>query len=211
MNLSQYQEVYQKALIERNHLDTQGKKIIQELLALESQLQILDRVQTYIQVKAQETQNQLSIKVEDLVQLGIDTCFPGIFQFKLEFKPNGRGKTDACLDLIQDGWPIDPLESCGGGVASIEAFGLRIASWSLQQNNNVMWLDEPFKDINGESIKRAACEVLREVSHRLGLQLIIITGDPHIVEVADQVVDMSIRIDRSLGYGVSRAKRLSAS
>jgi DNA repair exonuclease SbcCD ATPase subunit len=192
LTLQQYQEKLQQALGEKRRLENQLQKAREDLEQAEEDLQTIEKAQAFIQKIAQETQNQLSYRVEDIVQMGIDTCFPGDFQFRLKFETK-RGKTEASLDLIQEGWSIDPLASCGGGVSSIEAFGLRIASWSLERTNNTIWLDEPFKDINGEHIRQAACEVLKQVSHQLGIQFIIITGDQEIVNVADRVFDVRIR------------------
>jgi hypothetical protein len=62
---------------------------------MERNLPIIEKAQAYLQTKAQETQNQLSFRVEDITQMAIDTCFAQEdYQFKLQFTPK-RNKTDA--------------------------------------------------------------------------------------------------------------------
>jgi DNA repair exonuclease SbcCD ATPase subunit len=200
MNLAEYQEKYTQAIGTKNSLQSQLDATLKKQKRLEKDSQALDKAQAFIQTKAQETQNQLSYRVEDIVQLAIDTCFPDEYQFQLKFEPK-RGKTEAELNLIKEGWTVDPLTSCGGGLGDMEAFGLRISSWSLEQNNNVIILDEPFRFLS-EDLRPMAGEILRELSQRLGLQFIIITHDSNIMNVADRVIMVSIK------KGVTRVKMM---
>jgi DNA repair exonuclease SbcCD ATPase subunit len=197
-SLPEYQKKFDTVMIQKNLLKSQLKTETTKREKLEKDSRALEKAQAFIQLKAQETQNQLSIQVGDIVQLALDTCFPDEFEFKLEFEPK-RGKTEAVLKLMKDGFDIDPLESCGGGVADIESFGLRIAAWSLSQTNNVISLDEPFRFLS-ENLKPLASEVLSELSKRLKLQFIIQTHDQTIMEVADRTIMVSIH------RGVSRVK-----
>ncbi len=198
LTLAKYQEKFTQAVGTRNTLKSQLESSTKELAELERKGQALDKAQAYIQTRAQETQNQLSYRVEDIVQMAIDTCFPDEYQFRLKFESK-RGRTEAELDLIKEGWTVDPLTSCGGGLGDMEAFGLRISSWSLEQNNNVIILDEPFRFLS-EDLRPMAGQILRELSQRLNLQFIIITHDSNIVSVADRIIMCSIK------KGITRVK-----
>jgi len=180
---------YGLLLRQREELEKRQKKAEEYLTTIEKAL-------AYIQVKAQETQNQLKVKIEDIVQLTIDSCFPNKYKFQLDFTPK-RGRTEAELKLteienIEQEWNIDPLENCGGGVSDMESLGLRLAAWALKQNENVIILDEPFKNLS-EDKKPLAAEIVRELAERLGLQFIIITHEQTLIDIADNEIKFGLR------------------
>lgn len=199
LSLAEYQTKLNKALGRKEQLVSLQNDNSAELAVLEVCQVSLEKAGALIQDTAQKTQNQLSIRVEDIVQMAIDTCFSSEnYQFRLKFEPK-RGRTEASLDLMKDGWVSDPLVSNGGGLADIESFGLRISSWSLGQTDNCIILDEPFKFLD-ETLKPLAGDILKELSQRLGIQFIIVTHDESIMAVADQVITVGLR------KGVSRIK-----
>jgi DNA repair exonuclease SbcCD ATPase subunit len=198
MAVAEFQKKFNLALGQRTRLETQLAETQKKLARFEKDSKALEKAQAYIQTKAQETQSQLSYRVEDIVQLAIDMCFPEQYKFELKYETK-RGKTEAILNLIQDGWAIDPLASNGGGLADIESFGLRIASWSLERNNNTIILDEPFRFLSPD-LKPMGGEILRDVSKRLGIQFIIVTHDESIMEVADRTIRVRLK------HGVSQVK-----
>jgi translation initiation factor RLI1 len=151
-------------------------------------LELIEKARAYIQLKAQETQNKISIRIEDIVQMAIDTCFAeDDYCFELKFKPQ-RNRTEANLRLLKDGWETD---STGEGLVDLEAFGLRIGTWTLERTDNVIVLDEPFKFLD-EKRKPLAGEILKELSKTLDLQIIVATHDRGIIDVADRIIEVSI-------------------
>lgn len=148
--------------------------------------QVIEETQVLLQKTAQETQDNLKVHLEDIVNMAIDTCFPGEYSFCMEFELK-RGSTVCEMYLEDDnGFQQDPLKSNGGGLADIISFALRIAVWSLSKPDNVIVLDEPFKFLS-ENLVPLAGQILKDMSERLKLQFIFVTHDQELVEVADKV------------------------
>jgi DNA repair exonuclease SbcCD ATPase subunit len=199
LSISEYEKKLNRAVGQESQIHSDLKTAQNHLKSLQSKLPILEKAQAYIQTKAQETQSQLSIRVEDIVQMAIDTCFAdGGYQFKLAFDMK-RGRTEAEMKLLKDGWEADPMDSNGGGLVDVESFGLRISAWTLKPTADVIILDEPFKFLSND-LKPLAGEIIQELSKRLGLQMIIVTHDTSIIEESDQLSNVALR------KGVSRVK-----
>jgi hypothetical protein len=142
-----------------------------------------------IQVTAKETQENLRHHIEDIVELALDTCFPDVYSFVLEFETK-RGRTEAGMYLVDNGVRIDPMDAAGGGVVDIISFALRIAAWTLSKTDNVIVLDEPFKFLS-VNLRPLAGEILKKLTQRLGLQFIMVTHDEAMIDAADRVFEVT--------------------
>ena len=146
----------------------------------------IEQAQVLLQTVASETQNQLRLVLEDIVNTGLETCFPETYNAHIDFV-NRRGKIECDIYLHdRNGNRVDPLEDNGGGLADIVSFSLRMASWTIGQTDNVIVLDEPFKFLSAE-LRPLAGELLKSLSDKLQLQIIFVTHDPEMVEIADRV------------------------
>ena len=78
---------------------------------------------------------------------------------------------------------LDPLQSCGGGILDVAAFGLRLACLMLQrpQPARVLILDEPFRFVSSHYRSNVRA-LLSELSQEMGVQIIMVT---HIEEFMD--------------------------
>jgi ABC-type glutathione transport system ATPase component len=139
---------------------------------------------------AQLTQTKFKAKVESLVTMAIQSVFDRPFQFHLEFERK-RNKMECrpVVTEIVDGQERiyeDPENDMGGGAMDIISFAFRIVLWSLERppSRNVIILDEPMKNM-GKLITLGG-QVLREISHKLGFQLVIITHEDELIDIADR-------------------------
>lgn len=156
---------------------------------LNKRIKLLEQAQAFLQKVAQDTQSQLKFQIEDIVNLALETCFPNEYTFQLKFNI-ARGKTDAELVFLSQktGRELDPMNCAGGGVVDLTAFALRIASYALEQGiDNVIILDEPFRFISRDLQERAS-EVLKTLSTKLGLQVIMVTHISEFIDCADKVI-----------------------
>ena len=161
-----------------------------------NRIKLLEQAQGFLQKVAQDTQSQLKFQIEDIVNLALETCFPNEYVFELRFNI-ARGKTDAELVFLSQktGRAIDPMNASGGGVVDITCFALRIASFALEQGvDNVIILDEPFRFISRDLQVRAG-EILRSLSTKLGLQIIMVTHIGQMIDVADKVFEVKKNSD----------------
>jgi hypothetical protein len=100
----------------------------------EKRLKYLEQAQVFLQKVAQDTQEQLKIHIEDIVQLALDAIFPDKYTFEIQFNI-AYGKTTAELVFIskQSGHIVDPMIASGGGVVDVCSFALRLACWTLSR------------------------------------------------------------------------------
>lgn len=174
---------------------SQIQKRLEEVTELkafsEKKLKLIEEAQAFLQKVAQSTQEKLKFQIEDVVNLALESVFPNEYEFKIEFNVS-RGKTDAEL-VFQDkrtGQTIDPMEASGGGVVDLTAFALRLSAFALESGtDNVIVLDEPFKFISRDLQERAG-EILKTLSEKMKLQIIMVTHIPEFIEVADRVFEV---------------------
>ena len=140
-------QIHRKALVRRDLLKGQLEALESGLLAKKARLVAVEEAQAILQAAAKETQEQLRFQVTDIVQTAVDTIFPGKYRFCVDFEPK-RGKTEASIYLEQDGLRMDPMDSNGGGVGDIIALGLRMACWTIGRTDNVLIMDEPYKNLS---------------------------------------------------------------
>jgi len=160
-------------------LQLQGDKIITETkLNINLELRVdIEEAQLIMQTVFQETQNQISDYVSDLVSSALEAVFDEPYQLKLEFVQR-RGKTEADLKFTRDGSELDPMDAAGGGTINVASFALRASLWSLMKSSrNVLLLDEPFNFLHSEEAHRRVSELLRSLSEELKLQIILVTGE----------------------------------
>lgn len=169
------------------------KKDIKEAETLQK---AIEQAQILIQTTAKETQEKLRYHIEDIVNTALDTCFPGEYNFVVDFEIK-RGKTEAELYLLKDGERIDPMSSTGGGVVDIVSFALRLSAWSLSKTDNLIVLDEPFKFLSVD-LRPLAGQILKRLSEKLGLQIIMVTHDEEMIDISDKVFKVTQRKGRSI-------------
>ena len=191
---TEFSEYINRAVGAEQVLSKQIDKSKESLESCIEDVPFLEQAQVLLQTVAAETQNQLKLQLEAIVNTGLETCFPETYSAHVDFI-NKRGKIECDIYLHDgDGNRVDPLEDNGGGLADIVSFSLRMASWTIGHTDNVIILDEPFKFLS-EELRPLAGELLQHLSKKLKLQLIFVTHDKEMVEIADRVFHISKGVD----------------
>jgi len=136
------------------------------------------------------TQQKFKERMESLVTLAIKSVFDKRnYEFELIFEEKrNQMEVKPVIHEWIDGikYSYDSLEDdFGGGMVDIVSIAMRIVLWSMEQpkSRNVIILDEPGKNLG--AMVNLFGKMLREISHKLGFQLIIITHDQEILENGD--------------------------
>jgi hypothetical protein len=139
---------------------------------------------------ASATQSQLEIHISNLVSLALKSVFPDPYLFTLKFVQR-RNKTEADLIFSKKGNETDDiLNSGGGGVADVASFALRIACWSLKKTRPCFLLDETAKYLHSPEYQEKFSEMLKELSTKLGIQIILVSDQDDIKKAADKVINV---------------------
>lgn len=143
---------------------------------------------------AQETQQQLEFQISELVSLAMFSVFDSPYEFELEFVQR-RNRTEADIWFSRGGHRVAPIDASGGGAVDVAAFALRIALWNLAvpRTAPVIMQDEPLKWLKGGDLPEKGAEMMKELSSRVGLQMINISHIPDQIEGADLRVEVKMK------------------
>jgi DNA repair exonuclease SbcCD ATPase subunit len=183
----------QKTQVETDLAETNKK-----IASLEREIIFTETARAIIQRVAKETQQQLEYHISELVTLAMSGIFPDPYKFVVEFREQ-RGKTECPMYFERNAQKVNPTFGGGGGPLETASFALQPSIWSLNPTRNFLGFDEPFKCLSRDLQPRAA-NMLKEISERLNLQILMITHSPDLTSAADKIFEISIE------KGISKVK-----
>ncbi len=151
----------------------------------------IDEALAFFQKVAADTQDSFKFHLEDIVNTALEAIFPGDYKFAIIFEPK-RNKTEARLAVFKNGRERDPFISNGGGLCDIISFGLRMALLMISHNRRVLVLDEPFKNLDALR-QPLAYAIVKQLSLRLKVQIIMVTHQQDAIDVADRVFTVRLK------------------
>jgi len=165
----------------------------------ESYLYNLKNARWVLSEVIRQTQLQFKGYVESLVTKCINTVFDRDFEFILEYEIKANKTYIKPMVREGDTEPQVPKEEMGVGILDLLSFALRVVLWSLERPRSrpVFVLDEPMRDLGKGKLLDRAGDVLKELSQRLKLQLILITHEPQLCRIADRVFEIEHNGKRS--------------
>lgn len=188
LNLERIERIVMQSKGAKGRIQRQLTEARESKERLANRLKMIEEAQVFLQSVAQNTQEKLKFQIEDVVNLALESVFPNEYVFQMNFNVS-RGKTEAELVFTdrRTGQTIDPMEASGGGVVDLTCFALRISGYALESGtDNLIILDEPFKFISRDLQERAG-EILKKLSEKMNLQIIMVTHIPEFIDVADRV------------------------
>ena len=178
--LNQYKGTRQTFIQIRDDAFTEKEKNEKELI-------IVEQAQVIIQDIDSQTKGQLKYHIEDIVSMAFEAVLDDPYKFKIDFIPK-RNQTEADIKFVDDlGNEYKPMEATGGGVVDTASTALKATMWSLSDSAPFIILDEPIKFVS-EDLQERATLLLKELSSKLGLQLIVVTHNPTIMNAADKMI-----------------------
>ena len=183
-----YRHLLERKKGQRDQILNDLNEVEEIIKGLTKQSIYCEEAQLIIQNIAQQTQAQLEYKVSELVTLAMSAVFEDPYELKIEFVQR-RNRTECDIWFHRHGNFINPMSASGGGAVDIAAFALRIALWSLAQprTREVLILDEPMRFLS-KLLQPQAGTIIKEISSKLGLQIIYVTHSEDLVEAADKII-----------------------
>jgi DNA repair exonuclease SbcCD ATPase subunit len=148
-----------------------------------------EKARIVVQEVANSVQKNLEYRITSIVSLALASVFPDPYEFKVEFVTR-RNQTECDFYFIRDGNECDPMDSSGGGALDIASLALRMAIWSIKKTRAIQILDEPCKFLSRDMQSKAS-EMLKELSEKLGIQMIVVSHIPEMIEAADRVFEVT--------------------
>lgn len=206
--IEKYKRVLQKRKAEKSLLESQMKELNTEIIRLTMERDDTIKARWVLSEVAKLTQNKFSERIEKLVTMAIRSVFDRPFEFVVKFDINRN--TSECQLLVKEGGeePFIPKDEEGGGLLDVISFALRVVLWSMQnpRSRNTLILDEPMK-FTGSLIEKCGI-MMRSISKKLGIQLIINTHSDDLSVVGDRVWYVSHNGVFSSVKGIEREGKL---
>jgi hypothetical protein len=184
-NIRKYVDI---ATAEREVLKRKLNRAADNLIRLEKEQRRLEKAQAIVKEVSEMTQKEIVFQLSELSSMALAGIFPEPYQLEINFYERA-GNSVAELSFERNGVNVDPLESASGGAADIVSFSLRISVWCLEGkvHSPIFIFDEPFKNINDPSRKmhRLIADVVKMICDKLGVQIIMVTLIPELIDVAD--------------------------
>jgi len=176
----------QQQKIEDDLIDIEG-----DIVQLKEDVHYTEKSRIIIQKVAKATQAELEYYISELVTLAFASVFPDPYEFGVAFEEK-RGKTECRMRFLRNGHEVNPLSGSGGGPLDIASTTLQFTIWSLNKTRAIIGLDEPFRFLSRD-LQPKASEMLREVSKKLGLQILMVTHSEDLAACADKGFKFDIR------------------
>lgn len=174
----------------KEQLKEQKLKLEETLQRVLDNIDILEKVRILLQKVSEYAREQSRQQIESLVTNCLQYIFDSNIEFKIEIE-EVRGRPEAEFYVVSningDVIRTKPQEARGGGVIDIISLAVRIAMLecsSLEIKGPII-LDEPAKHVSDDYITQVA-EFLKQVSTMFGRQIIMVTHNRHLSEIADK-------------------------
>jgi DNA repair exonuclease SbcCD ATPase subunit len=187
---SSYRDRLDKQAAVHEYNKSQLKRHKSELSVLKRESDDHKKIRDTYKQAAVTTQSYLEKHLSLIVTNALQSVFyEEDFEFVVKFSEK-RNATECSLTIIDDGEEYDIIEDKGFGVADIASFALRVAYVLLDSTDNVIIFDEPFRNLDKNRIPLAS-KMVKELSHKLDMQFIIISHIKELAECADKSVQIA--------------------
>lgn len=164
----------------------------QELEKEQARLEHLKTARIIIVEAANLTQRYIKTTIEDLVTLSLQSIYQKQLKFNLEFA-TVRNRMSCVPSVMEGDDHYDLEDDLGGGILDVTSVSTRFVLYGIQLHKSrpIFFFDEPLKFVGkGDMLDRAG-NILRELSHKSNIQLIIFTHEPQLAEIADRAFEIT--------------------
>lgn len=189
MDLNQIKEQLTKLKGRRDQVKSDIDSCKDRIDQLKSDLEASEQAQAIIQAVAKQTQEELKHVVEPPVNKALEAVLDRPYEFELRFTTKA-GRTQAQQIYKRQGREYKNLMfSGGGGAQDTAALGLQVSGLYLTQLRRFLLLDEPLKHLKSRDkrLEKRGAMVMQELSHELGLQILMISHIPEQQKGSDKI------------------------
>lgn len=162
---------------------------------LKRELEILGEVTEVLQHLVSLKREEVQTKIENLVTYGLRTIFEEDLTFKIDTGTRAKQTTmefKVVHSVKGQQVETDILNAHGGGLIQVVALLLRIVVllFARPAPRRVLILDESLAHLSRDYLGNAG-ELLKQLSERLKIQVLMVTHSPEFIEYADRVYEFS--------------------
>lgn len=180
------QIIGKRDLLEKQIAEEQSK-----IEVLSHEIDITKQTVDLLTALADQRREFLKTKVEDLVTYGISAVFgvPYTFFFDVDEHKGLRSMTPK---VSLNGEVMDIVNAHGGGLVVVIGFLLRVVTLALIGSKyKILLLDETFSHVS-ESYLEPLSVLIKTVTSRLGIQIILVSHQEVLTAAADKVYEVRL-------------------
>jgi hypothetical protein len=184
--LQRIKDSFQQHQGKRNLLLKQWSDSTLKEQSLSTRLDNAIKARTVIQHVAQKTQQNLEYHISHIISLALASVWSDPYQFVVRFVLRNN-KTVCEMKLSRKGHEIDPVDSAGGGVCDVVSFALQISYLLMKPSlRRTILCDEQFSFLHSPLLQRNCSDMVKTLSERTKMQIILVSGQSEITECADK-------------------------
>jgi hypothetical protein len=156
---------------------------------IKSEIESHEKAKQTVMFVAQNTIQKTKDYLENSVTLLLQSLFGKKFKAKIVIKTR-NDQQEAFLYLEKKGILMEIRRDVTAvGEVDIFSYALRMASWSLEGTEPIIFSDEPFKNLSKYFLPKVGI-ILKEITDRFKMQQIIITHKEEVIESADNIISI---------------------
>jgi len=163
----------------------------------------LEAAAELVQAATETRRQELKDRVESLVTRGLRAVF-GRNDYEFAFDVSLSRSMIGVVPVLRSEFEGDMIETAiteghGGGIADVVSFVLRVVVLSLTRPRlaPVMVLDESFRHVSPDCL-RGVATLLRELNQSAGIQFILVTHKPELLDAADVIYRAELKRGRTV-------------
>lgn len=198
-------KVIRQKVQRKEFVQSEIRKLRKELVESKDKLNDLVEARETIRLCAEDIQNDNVEQLENLATLGTQAVFKRTY--KLHLTPKKLlGKPVYNLTVSEGKRQYkDPKTDLGHSFLDVAGVSFRTGIFTMRKPTprSFLYLDEPFRNIGNGLFAERAGILLRDLSHKLNIQILMSTHNKELFDIGDIVWELS------LNEGVTEAEMIS--
>lgn len=184
----------------RQGLQSALKNNRSEISSLTDTIADLESCAKVFAVLIESKKEEVKKKMESLVTRGLQTIFERDdyrFSINMEIKRNVMTAAPMVYSKFQgEDFGVDPMDGRGGGLCDVISFLLQVIVLMAFSNKfeKILICDESFKHVSRQFLPNVA-EFLTYLHEKTGIQMILVTHQPELADVADKHFEVRLNSD----------------
>lgn len=162
-------------------LSDQNKKLNNEIGALINEISVLDSCATFFNKTIELKVDEVSSKIEDIINKGLAYIYGADYRFKLH-KSIKRNKTTFSFELCNIESGVAGFEEThGGGIMALISFLFRIVVIAILNKPRLIMLDETLSAVSIEYQEKLS-NFIKQIADDMGFTIVVISHQPTLAE-----------------------------
>jgi predicted ATP-dependent endonuclease of OLD family len=188
--LNGWKDQYSEQKGKRDGLEKDLKEKSEKIKSVNDYCLTLEQTNILLQKTSEYQRKKACRQIEELGTFALQYIFGPTFKLIITLREvRKKPEAEIYVSSMEDGREIvnTPQDSRGGGIVDIVSLALKIVSLQAFEPfiDGPIILDEPGKHVSAEYIESLS-KFLKEVSIQFNRQIILITHNPYLAEVADK-------------------------